>query len=497
MKKLKTLMVFATVGLLAYQDSRAADAYDQLKQPIIESSMPAPNAPSWKPGDPISFFDGKLVFDVQNRLRFEYRENNFDFNSAVDSPTDDAWLLQRFRIGMRVKPNDWINAYVQGQDSREIDSNRPDDPGFQGSEGDYSMGLKQAHVTVANYKVSPFGATIGRQELNYGDERLVGAFDWNNIGRVFDGVKLRFQQPNWNIEAFGVMPVNMRSHHFDDTDYQDRFAGVYYTMNYIPKQTTDFYVFYRDKDNTDSGFPTGGTTFETSSLPNTVAGTQEGEYVTIGTRVKSVPGQLGPWDYGFEVAGQIGEIESNSVNTSIKNATYNKKDLLAMAGFVQGGYTFAGKARPRIGVGYDYASGDQDPNDGESTSFQNLFPTNHKFYGFMDLFGWRNLHNPRVNFSVVPVEKLALTLDYHAFFLDDPSDAWFRANSTTPVRATANRDRADRFAGQEIDLTATYPVCKWMRLHAGYSHFFAGPYLSNTGAARDADFVYVQTLFQF
>jgi len=35
----------------------------------------------------------KICFDIQERLRFEGRNNNFDFNSDVDSLTDDSWLL--------------------------------------------------------------------------------------------------------------------------------------------------------------------------------------------------------------------------------------------------------------------------------------------------------------------------------------------------------------------------------------------------------------------
>src|SRR3989338_5513245 len=180
-------------------------ADDSLKQPILDSGLDPKNAAgfsSWQPGDPISFYDGKLVWDVQERLRFEWRENNFDFNGNIDAITDDAYLLQRFRVGVRGKPTDWVNLYLQTQDSREIESDRPDDPGFFGSEGTDTFFLRQANVTIANYKEYPFGVTAGRQELGYGDERLIGAFDWNNIGRVFDGIKMRFQQVNWNIECF-------------------------------------------------------------------------------------------------------------------------------------------------------------------------------------------------------------------------------------------------------------------------------------------------------
>lgn len=457
---------------------------------------------SWKPGDPMSFRNGEITFDVQERLRYENRLNTFDFNSRGNtlSLTDDSYLLERLRLGLRFKPNAWINSYVQTQDAREIGSSRPNDPGFLGSEGDQYFSLRQANVAIANFKESPFGATVGRQELSYGDERLVGAFDWNNIGRVFDGFRFRFQQPKWNLETFAVMPVSQYTKHFDVPDTDDRFYGLYYHMEYIPRQATELYAFYRNKTNNDSGYPVGGYTLGTDKLGDQ-AGTQAGDYATLGTRIKSLPGAWGPWDYSLEVAGQFGSLISNTSDSNIVDATTSRKDLLACALNVGSGYTFEGKEKNRLGAEYNYASGDSTPSDGTNNSFQNLFPTNHKFYGYMDLFAWRNMQQAHLQYSVMPIEKLNLQIDYRANWIEDTSDGWFRANGYTQVRPVGTgatlRDIADNFAGQEMDLSATYPVTKWLKLHGGYSHFFAGQYLHDTGAAADADFFYLQTVLQF
>jgi hypothetical protein len=500
-------VVFVCAGLCLAAAVNAGDALKgerdlDLKKPILEeglNSKGTADAPDWKPGDPISFYGGKLVWDVQERLRFEWRENNFDFNGRVNALNDDAYLLQRFRVGVRGKPNDWVNLYLQTQDSREVDSERPDDPAFFGSEGTDTFFLRQANVSIANYKECPFGATLGRQELIYGDERLIGNFDWNNIGRVFDGLKLRFQQENWNLEAFAVMPVGHFPDHFDMPDTQDRFFGLYFQSNQIAEQVTEFYALYRSKTDVDSGFPMGGSTVGTDvAAPGGITlGTQAGDYTTLGARIKSTPGKLDPWDYEMEAAGQLGSIVSNSVDTNIPNATTGRKDLEAVATHVAGGYTFEGEEKIRLGLEYNFASGDHDPNDNDNGSFQNLFPTNHKFYGYMDFFAWRNMHNARAQFNVTPIDKLGLQLDYHAFWIADVSDQWFRANAYTPVRNVPARTRADNFAGHEVDFTVSYPVFKWVKFLAGYGHYFAGPYLADTGRADDADFVYVQTLVQF
>jgi hypothetical protein len=56
---------------------------------------------------------------------------------------------------------------------------------------------------------------------------------------------------------------------------------------------------------------------------------------------------------------------------------------------------------------------------------------------------------------------------------------------------------ASNYAGSEVDVTFTYAATKWLSLEAGYSHFWAGDYLSDTGASDDADFGYVQATINF
>ena len=42
-----------------------------------------------------------------------------------------------------------------------------------------------------------------------------------------------------------------------------------------------------------------------------------------------------------------------------------------------------------------------------------------------------------------------------------------------------------------------YSIDPRIELEMGYSHFFPGPFVENTGPADDADFFYVQTTLHF
>jgi hypothetical protein len=409
--------------------------------------------------NPLSFFDGKLIFDFQEKIRFESRENNFDFNDGVDSLTDDSWFLNRVRLGMKITPVPYLNIYVQGQDTREWDSDRPNIIGAMGAEGDDAFDLRQGYIELGNAK-SGFSGKLGRQIFLYGDERLVGPLDWANQSRTFDAIRLRYAAEKWWVEAFASSVVKFTDGTFNESDWLDdamrdqTFSGIYFSTTALGKQTTDFYVFHLDESYA------GG----------------DSEFVTLGTRMKSTPGAFNGWDYETEMAFQTGDVRG--------------RDLSSFAGHWGTGYTFASHPwKPRLGVEYNYAGGDSNSQDGDVETFQNLFPTNHKFYGYMDVFSWQNLHNVAVSLSATPSKKLKLQLDYQLFWLADTSDGWYRANGTTLVRPIT--PGADSFAGSEVDLTVIYKATKNLTFQAGYSHFFAGGYLGDTGAEDDADFAYV------
>ena len=85
------------------------------------------------------------------------------------------------------------------------------------------------------------------------------------------------------------------------------------------------------------------------------------------------------------------------------------------------GYTFDAAWKPRIGVEYNYVSGDGDPLDGDIGTFQNLFPTNHKFYGFMDVFSWQHMHNPAISLKAAPCKPCARSRPPHAPLIVSPA----------------------------------------------------------------------------
>ncbi|MES2593931.1 MAG: alginate export family protein [Verrucomicrobiota bacterium] len=443
------------------------------------AEKPAAPAPPPPPGyAPITFFDGKLTVDIQEKMRFEARENNFDFNSAVNSPQDATWLLQRFRLGLGYQMTDWLKLYVQGQDIRELGGSRNNDigsPGSFGSEGDDNFDILKAYVQLGDIKKG-ISATVGRQFLSYGDQRLVGPLEWLNQARTFDAIKLRYAGKTWALDLFTSSPVTFKdrqwnvSQVFDNQNNQDSiFSGIYLATQWVPiNTTTDFYAYHKsDQGNADFGARLGDSSF-----------------YTFGTLWKGDPKKLGGFDYEAEMAYQTGNVSG--------------RDLSAFAGHWGVGYNIKHSWKPRIGLQYNYATGDDNLADGDVNTFQNLYPTNHMFYGYMDTTAWSNMHNPQLNISFMPTAKLKVMLDYHVYWNADSGDAWRRVNNQTRVRpVNAAARSADKYRGQEFDITAIYKFNPHVALQTGYSFFLAGNYLAQTGASDNAHFGYVQLQFDF
>jgi len=198
-------------------------------------------------------------------------------------------------------------------------------------------------------------------------------------------------------------------------------------------------------------------------------------YHTLGSRVvgKTDGGIL----YEYEGGTQFGENGDGSDHS---------------AGFIVGGLgrqIALGDWKPTVWMWYDFASGGDD-NLRAGDGFDHAFPLAHKYNGFMDLFGRRNLHDINAQF-IAPVfgSNVKMLVWYHYFLLDE---------LTTPFNVTMTPFSAapagDRELGHEIDLLFNVTLDPRTSVLVGYSHFAAGDYYSTTAGVQDldADFFYFQ-----
>jgi len=476
---------------------------------IMTSLVPvltaAPAGPAPAPAA-ITFDNGRGTLEIIERLRFEDRQDNFDFNSAAAALTDGSWFVQRFRLGAIWKPDAALAVQVQLQDAREWDSDRPKVPFILGAEGNDALDLRIAAVTWGDHKKSPVVFTLGRQILAFGEERLVGSSEWNNFARTFDAGKLIWSVVPGNTTAtvFLGSVVNVQGTtsdsgwKFNHSSTNDLFGGVYVTQKLEAADLLEGYVLWRDKKDNNPIY--SAPTAPIPAASRSAAAYDIGQdIVTLGTRYL-MPPKEGAFDSEVEAALQVGHVNRQTTAAAGSYAGSSPTlDQQAWALHALVGYTPAGApGKLRFDVEYNLASGDTDRNDGKNGSFMNLFPSNHKFYGFMDVFAWKNLREAVATTRFVPLPKTSMRLDYHWFSLYSSQDAWYRANAVATVRPlNAAAQSAPSRAGEEFDLTFAWAPRPWITLDAGWVRFLAGPYLRATGASSDANFVYAQTTIKF
>jgi hypothetical protein len=430
----------------------------------------------------------------------DFREHGAD--------VDNEYLLTRIRFHAGYTDT-WWSAYAEGRssladnDERFAYANIPAVPGTikrkgEGPEAD-TIDLQQGFLTFGNQKQFPLSLKVGRQELSFGDERLVGAFGWNNIGRVFDAAKVRWQNEWFGADLFVARPVIPEDGRFNvDNDY-DWFSGIYATSGKIPKHTLDLYFLARN---------TSAKAAAAEPSPQFPQPSARDIY-TLGFRLKSKPGELGNWDYTAEAAGQLGDFHDARPGPLTPKGRLDHQAYMAV---VQGGYTFAdGWAKPRLALEYTYASGDSNPFDGKHETFENLFPTNHKFYGYMDFISLQNIQDARGILQIKPHPQVTLALEGHGFWLANTHDSFYNVagvarGGTGSTSAAGNNygvnPNYSSFVGSEVDLIAGFALNRFIQIEAGFGHFFRGDYIKQSFSSaavgsRDADYVYLQASLSF
>ena len=399
---------------------------------------------------------------------------------------ENNFLLLRTRVHAGYSPTDWFTVFGEAQNSSSTGDKRNPNP-----QSDGPMDLHQGYVKLGGIEGLPLSLKVGRQELSYGDERLIGAFDWDNVGRVFDAAKLRLEEDKFWVDAFVGRVVIPNDNEFDQSNWDDWFSGVYgSTRSLVPKTELQLYFL---ADNASANSPKHATTYGKGNSPRDI--------YTIGSRFQTLPGQLNCWDVNGEFAGQFGDFEYAPGTPGVVNG--QRLDQLAYATHIEGGYTFTKPDfKPRLAVGFDYASGDGNPTDNKHNTFVNLYPTNHKFYGAMDFLSWQNLMNPYLKASIVPAKGLSVSATYNAFWLANTSDFFYQVNQAPRTTGGYGINPGNgSFAGQEIDLIANYQPAAFVQLQGGYGHYFTGNYVNQTfqnlGGAHDANWVYLQALLNF
>lgn len=461
--------------------------------------------------------------EAKDNAGFTYSGQNADFRAGgvangIPIDNDNSYFLTRVmpRVGYTEK---WWSVLVEGRSSASFQDERGDlrvaaDRAANGktyrgndlAENDRDLNIHQAFFTYGNHKEFPVSVKVGRQELVYGDQRLVGHLRWNNNARTFDAVKARYQHRYVGADVFAGGLVYNDHNNFNQSHPQDDlFTGVYLNFpnlgDFTQKNLVEAYYLNRSVERSSATVDLRGTT-PYSGVPLPFRNPAVQDLSTVGLRIKSKPGATGAWDYSAELMHQFGERATTApaaASAAVRSGRLLDQD--AYATILGGGYTWTDHAwQPRVGLVYSYASGDENVADGKSGTFQNLFATTHLHYGFMDLNSLQNLHDIRLVFQAKPKTNISFSLEHHFQFLDTNNDYWYNVAGVARnggAYADALTRSGSNELGQETDFVISWNPIPSTQLELGLSHYFRGDYIKETlandvGGSKDSSYAYFQ-----
>ena len=424
------------------QESQLADPWDSLKYVPLSD-----DADIW------ASFGGHM------RLRLE---NWSDFGFGTSPDPDDTFLLWRLALHADIHFGDNIRAFVEGKSALSSDRDLPS--GKRTLDVD-SLALEQAFVDVTLPLADGASLTIrpGRQTFLFGKQRLVSPLPWSNTMRRWDGVSGILEHDGWTAHGFWSQFAPVRKYEFNETEADVEFFGVYATGKII-NDTVGLDVYYLGLQRTSATF--NGTTGREKR--NTIGGRIFGQVADTS------------FDYDLEGAYQFGEVGAGDINAFMIASELGYR-LEKVSG------------SPRLYVGFDYASGDESLG-GDVETFNQLFPLGHAYLGYIDIVGRQNIIDLSAGATMTPLESMTLGLTGHLLWRAEDTDALYNAGGGV-VRAGGLG--VDDEVGAELDLTIKYKFDRHLTGFFGYSHFFAGDFIEESGASEDIDFVYVQLQYVF
>ncbi len=383
-----------------------------------------------------SISNAQMTLTGELRPRFEYLHG---YGSPSDTlKKSSQFIIQRTRLNFGYKADNFKTGIVL-QDVRVWGSQSQLNLG----DGGAAFGMHEAWGEYSfNKKTS---MKMGRQELSYDDERMLGGGNWNQQGRSHDAFVLKYNDSTFTANA--GLAYNQNTAYTVGTAYS--VLKSYKEMQYLwlNKQMKSLNV----------------SLLVLNVGQQSLAAVNSTRYVTtIGTHTeyKAKPLYAGLnfyYQIGDDIAGLNGKIRTVNAMNFAFDAAYTVKEKIT------------------IGLGYEYLSG-QSGTDTTTAyklvnhAFNPFFGTNHKFNGFMDYYYVGNHINScgLQDISVklkYKVEKWNLALDFHQFMA--AADV---LDSKELVKSGQYKAMNSSF-GSEFDLTFGYNLTGGVGIVAGYSHY--------------------------
>lgn len=404
----------------------------------------------------------QLDIGIEHRTRYETLDNRF----RLGETGSDQLLPQRTRLRLEIKriiaPLGFVmefeDARVHLDDSGSTLTN-----GIVNENDITQLYFRFSAKTLGSNKISS-AVYAGRQSFDLGSRRFVARNLFRNTTNSFDAVRWVLGDGKvWQLTTFLSRPVVRRMHQPDAPGHAGAFWGAFLSAKFSPGFQNEFYYF--------------GIRESTTSSKS-----YKRRFSTVGARILKSP-KAGEVSYEFETALQFGKRRA--------------LDHLAHFEHISADYSFKAPWKPMITARYDYASGDGDPDDTRSGTFDTLFGARRFDFGptgICGAFSRANIHSPGWGLQLNPTQKLKFSQSMRWLWLAQSKDEWVGTKLKDPSGQSGS------YLGSQIELVLSYKFNKYFQAETGYNRFIKGSYperVPQSPGAEDSNYFYVQASFAF
>jgi hypothetical protein len=389
----------------------------------------------------------------QLRTRTEFRDGQASplpidakpaFFTSQRTRLSFGYSMYRLKIGVTAQ-----DVRVWGQDVSTINRTTPQDLN--------GLLLHEAWADLQLTDTSEKGKTvnlkIGRQELVYDDQRLLGNLDWLQQARRHDAALLKYETNSWIIHLGAAFNQNREA--ASGTVYNSTPPAAY-------AANTNGGTMYKSL-----AFLYAGKKLAKGNASFLFVNDNFSKFRTDPVTQSKIFPDTSTWSRATTGLFYANTFNNVSLITSAyyqfgKTATGENLQAHLLSG--QAWYAFTKKFS--AGAGVDLYSGGNSGNT--SNSFDPLYGTPHKFAGQIDYFyassgfGRNGLVDLYLKSKYKASDKWLFAADFHQF------------NTAAEVSGFSQKS-----LGQEIDLVTNYTLTKQIGFEAGYARYFTTALLTS------------------
>jgi hypothetical protein len=450
----------ATVVILAPDSATPPD-----NRPANSAAPAGAPAPETEKGwTPAAYFNSRLPQWLRLSGQFRNRDEAptaYGFKSS----DNDAYALTRTVLQLDAAPASWFHAFVQARDAEVMGAN----PKNVTSSMKDAFDLEQAYIELRDKEHGSVSLQAGRQQMSYGDERLIGRSDWSNASRSFDAVRLRLESQTYGVRAdvFASSVVKNYPTSLDKVLAGQNFYGTDVALTkLVPKVTIEPYLYVK-------------------TLPS-VKG------------VDKLPGNERLYASGLRLRGGFGGSFDYRVRYTVESGHLADDPIHAWGGYGVLGYTIPhSRLNPRFSIEYAYSSGDKTVGDRVIGTFDQLYPTTHGQRGIADLFAEDNIKDLKPAFDFNPMKKMKISFMVNHLGLASRYDSLYDPHSEAVIVKVPKRGALSTDVGTEGDIYGSYDINPRLQLGAGVGHLYDGPFLKENSAGGSVTYPYVMLDYHF